>query len=43
MIDVTDLLNLLAAWGVCSGCVQDTDDDGLVNITDLLTLLGNWG
>ena len=43
VIDVTDLLNLLAAWGVCSGCVQDTDDDGLVNITDLLTLLGNWG
>ncbi|MCH7601685.1 MAG: hypothetical protein IIB54_02850, partial [Planctomycetes bacterium] len=43
VINVTDLLSLLAAWGVCGNCVQDTDDDGLVNITDLLTLLGNWG
>ncbi|MCH7572678.1 MAG: hypothetical protein IH891_07165, partial [Planctomycetes bacterium] len=43
MINVTDLLSLLAAWGVCGGCAEDTDGDGLVNATDLLTLLGNWG
>ena len=43
MINVTDLLNLLAAWGTCNGCVEDTNDDGLVNVTDLLTLLANWG
>jgi len=42
-INVTDLLKLLAAWGVCDGCVEDTDGDGLINTTDLLTLLANWG
>ena len=43
VVDITDLLNLLAAWGVCNRCVEDTDDDGLVNVSDLLTLLANWG
>ena len=42
-INVTDLLALLAAWGICPDCVEDTNNDGLVNVTDLLTLLANWG
>ena len=43
VVNVTDLLSLLAAWGVCGNCVQDTNGDGLVNVSDLLTLLANWG
>ncbi len=43
IVNVTDLLSLLAAWGVCPGCPEDTNLDGSVNVTDLLTLLANWG
>ena len=43
VVNVTDLLSLLGAWGVCPGCPEDTNLDGLVNVTDLLTLLANWG
>ena len=37
------LLILLAAWGACPACPEDTNLDGSVNVTDLLTLLANWG
>ena len=44
MINVTDLLALLAAWGPCaSPCPPDTNFDGTVNVTDLLALLAAWG
>jgi len=43
VVNVTDLLSLLGAWGVCPGCPEDTNLDGSVNVTDLLTLLANWG
>lgn len=46
IVDVLDLLNLLAAWGSCSDgspCPQDLDQNGLVDIFDLLQLLGSWG
>ncbi|MCZ6834866.1 MAG: hypothetical protein O7G85_03755 [Planctomycetota bacterium] len=44
VVNVDDLLNLLAAWGVCSGsCPEDTNLDGAVDVEDLLTLLANWG
>ncbi len=42
-VNVTDLLSLLAAWGVCPNCIEDINDDGSVNVTDLLTLLAAWG
>ena len=42
-VNVTDLLSLLGAWGVCPGCPEDTNLDGSINVTDLLTLLANWG
>jgi hypothetical protein len=41
-VDVTDLLELLAAWGSCPGCPEDLDDNGNVNVSDLLMLLANW-
>jgi len=46
-MDVTDLLSLLAAWGMCpalpDGCPADIDGDGMVGVHDLLTLLASWG
>ncbi len=43
MVNVTDLLVLLAGWGPNPGHAADFNDDGNVNVTDLLTLLGSWG
>lgn len=43
-VNVTDLLDLLAAWGPCPApCPEDINDDGAVNVTDLLSLLAGWG
>lgn len=44
LVNVTDLLTLLAQWGPClSIYAADFNADGVVNVTDLLTLLANWG
>jgi 6-phosphogluconolactonase (cycloisomerase 2 family) len=44
MVDISDLLALLAAWGPCPPpCDPDLDGDGLVDIADLLDLLEGWG
>ncbi len=42
-VGITDLLELLAAWGTDPGGPPDFDGDGTVGITDLLELLANWG
>jgi len=42
-VDVFDLLDLLSAWGACSGdCPADLTGDDMVNVCDLLALLANW-
>ncbi|MCZ6837064.1 MAG: FG-GAP-like repeat-containing protein [Planctomycetota bacterium] len=44
MVDVQDLLALLAAWGPCpASCPEDYDSSGTVDVVDLLTLLAAWG
>jgi len=43
VVNVSDLLILLGAWGPCVGCNADLNDDGVVNVSDLLILLANWG
>jgi len=43
VVNVTDLLNLLAAWGPNPGHAADINGDGSVNVTDLLALLAAWG
>ena len=43
MIDVNDLLAVLAAWGGCPACPEDITGDDLVNVDDLLALLAAWG
>ncbi|HRP63206.1 MAG TPA: hypothetical protein PK400_07935 [Phycisphaerales bacterium] len=42
VVDVLDLLILLAAWGPSGGCA-DLNDTGAVDVQDLLILLANWG
>jgi hypothetical protein len=42
-VGVTDLLDLLGAWGQNPGDPADVDGDCAVGISDLLALLGQWG
>lgn len=43
VVDVSDLLILLGAWGPCLNCPADYNGDGTVDVSDLLLLLANWG
>ncbi len=50
VVNITDLLAVIAAWGVCpvpANCPADVAPigagDGVVNITDLLTVISHWG
>jgi hypothetical protein len=43
VVDVTDLLELLGAWGLCVCCPADLDGNRYVYVPDLLQLLGAWG
>jgi len=43
VVNVSDLLILLGAWGPCPGCDADLNGDDVVNVSDLLILLGAWG
>ena len=42
VVDVLDLLALLAAWGNAGG-PEDINGDGIVDVLDLLELLAAWG
>lgn len=42
VVDVTDLLTVLSAWGPCDGCPADVTGDGMVDVQDLLTVLAHW-
>jgi hypothetical protein len=42
VVDVLDLLAVLAAWGATSG-PEDINGDGIVDVLDLLDLLAAWG
>lgn len=44
LVDVSDLLVLLSAWGTCpDNCPADLNSDGAVDVSDLLLLLSAWG
>ena len=43
LVNVTDLLALLGAWGPNPGHAADINNDDTVNVTDLLALLAAWG
>ena len=44
LINVTDLLLLLRAWGPCQNqaCPTDLNQDGITNVADLQALLAAW-
>ncbi len=42
-VAVTDLLGMLASWGLDPGGPPDLDDSGTVDVLDLLALLAAWG
>ena len=41
-VGIGDLLAIIDAWGICSGCAADINSDGVVNVNDLLYIVGNW-
>lgn len=41
-VNVSDILAVISAWGLCSGCNEDLDNSGTVDVTDLLFIIGNW-
>ena len=41
-VDVSDVLQLIAAWGTASE-PEDLDDDGVVGVNDLLLVIAAWG
>jgi hypothetical protein len=46
VVNVSDLLLLLGAWGTCptpDNCPGDFNGDGVVNVADLLIMLSAWG
>lgn len=43
VVNVLDLLDMLAAWGPNPGHVADLNADGTVNVLDLLEMLTAWG
>ncbi len=45
VVDISDLLILLSAWGQCPNdepCYSDLNGDGVVDTADLMILLANW-
>lgn len=46
IVNVVDLLAVLAGWGPCqppANCPADLDGDGTIGVLDLLQLLAGWG
>ena len=43
VVDVLDLLAVLAAWHTTGDVPEDVNDDGIVNVPDLLMVLLWWG
>ncbi len=42
VVDLQDLLSVLASWGPCGGCPADLDGSGEVDFVDLLPVLANF-
>jgi hypothetical protein len=43
IVNMLDLLEVLASWGACAGCPADLNGDAVVDLADLLLVLSNWG
>ena len=43
IVDVTDIIAMISAWG-CTTCgAEDVNGDGIVEVNDIVILIGNWG
>jgi hypothetical protein len=42
VVNVSDILMLIVAWGPCDGCIEDLNGDGTVNVTDIIMLISYW-
>ena len=42
VVNVADVLAIIAAWGPCDGCTEDLNNDGNVDVNDLLEVIANW-
>ncbi len=42
LVNIDDILLILAAWGPCDGCPEDVDGNNVVDFQDLLVVLKNW-
>ncbi|MHC5115129.1 MAG: hypothetical protein ACYTGP_11965 [Planctomycetota bacterium] len=42
-VDFADILEIIAAWGPCTGCAADLNGDGDVGFGDILVVIGAWG
>ena len=42
LVNIDDILLILAAWGPCDGCPEDVDGNNVVDFSDLLVVLRNW-
>jgi hypothetical protein len=43
VVDASDIVQLVRAFGPCDGCPEDLNDDGMVNPHDLRLLLDHLG
>lgn len=43
VVNVEDLLVVIAGWGSSSGDATDINQDGIVDVLDLLLLVAAWG
>ena len=43
VVDVNDLLNVIADWNTSGSGGTDINGDGIVNVNDLLAIISSWG
>ncbi|MCI0364314.1 MAG: dockerin type I domain-containing protein [Phycisphaerales bacterium] len=43
VVNIHDLLAVIASWGACQCCLADANYDGVVNVSDLLIVIQTWG
>ena len=42
VVDVSDILMVIVAWGPCADCAEDINGDGSVDVQDLIQLISYW-
>ncbi|MHC5113007.1 MAG: FG-GAP-like repeat-containing protein [Planctomycetota bacterium] len=42
LANFADILQIIGAWGPCTGCPEDLSGNGQVDFADILLVIGNW-